>query len=470
MTDKSKEVAIPAHSVGDAVKSSSGRNTAPVNQQSGASVRAQGQNANADKGKGKQKWRKRNPADSVIHSLTATYFEMKGELDAMKQVAKDAQTPKEPAPQDFRADLEQLVNEQVYEMRTTNPAPWLLRNKTVVAISDVCGWVKDKITTGLTSWYFPHLTPPPVPPPIDPPPAGPTSYLPGVLDITHYPKSNMNIKICDIKHDWMTIVSSMIGSFFQAGLVYQMLTGSVYKKLRACLSVIFVSAMTPIQTHQNFIGGAFLALFQRKLGQFLAHNTILKMTVGLTNTVYIMLTLRMLYTMYQQLSFCRDSVIQIGLQAASTKTTLVLEVEEQQTITPAAVPSFDEETYQVDRSILVCQPKIEYETTWGVFCVSKHFNDPRLELLRDDSTISNMRTFNISYKLLPELLNQKTLLASFKADCTQEVNRLIRLAESCGTAQDNFNRFLRGRDVYRDTVLFGLMRTLNRPDVSLSLN
>lgn len=156
----------------------------------------------------------------------------------------------------------------------------------------------------------------------------------------------------------------------------------------------------------------------------------------------------------------------LALGLVSTKSSLFYEIIEVAEVEPVIVPSFDEEAVQVSRQILVCQPFMRYETPLG----SLNTRLPqRLIEFGDLTELGLFKTQNISYKLLPELLNQKTMLATMKVDPVQEIHRLVRLAESCGTAQDEFNEMLAGRSVLKDTVRLSLMKVLNTPS-SPSLN
>jgi hypothetical protein len=152
----------------------------------------------------------------------------------------------------------------------------------------------------------------------------------------------------------------------------------------------------------------------------------------------------------------------LALGLVSTKSSLFYEIVEVVDVEPVIVPSFDEETVQVSRQIMICQPFMKYETPFG------NLNTRMPQRLIEYGELKELgffKTQSISYKLLPELLNQKTLLATMKTDPIQEIHRLVRLAESCGTAQDEFNEMLAGRSLYKDTVRFSLMKVLNTPSV-----
>jgi hypothetical protein len=182
----------------------------------------------------------------------------------------------------------------------------------------------------------------------------------------------------------------------------------------------------------------------------------------LFNTIKLALVASYIYSMS---ATCLDVVTapaSLALGLVSTKSSLFYEIVEVVDVEPVIVPSFDEETVQVSRQIMICQPFMKYETPFG------NLNTRMPQRLIEYGELKELgffKTQSISYKLLPELLNQKTLLATMKTDPIQEIHRLVRLAESCGTAQDEFNEMLAGRSLYKDTVRFSLMKVLNTPSV-----
>jgi hypothetical protein len=154
---------------------------------------------------------------------------------------------------------------------------------------------------------------------------------------------------------------------------------------------------------------------------------------------------------------------------------LRMEVQEIDVVEPEVIPRFDMEEAQPPRQIWVCRPFVSLNI-FGYRVALNHphmvFNTPEF-LARGTcsyyysiftSVLAEYKTFNLSLNLLPEILNQRTLLANTR-DPVHYVKRMIRFAETASCGQDSFAEFLRGRDAYRETLQFCLARATNSPNV-----
>jgi len=401
-----------------------------------------------DKGKGKarekqpKKSTKGGGSGAVNKALLDALLQERGNADAARMMAREKQEPKEKT---YREQLDDLISKQVFDAKTTTARGFRRAPEPRTLFQNIRHW-----------WNGGDPESPPI-------------SMPGY---TISRDAGQYIKICDYKTNWVLILQKILGTVGGTFLLYKMITGVIWRWIHKYTALMLAFASMPPAFMINWYTDLIWALLYKTVGKVAGlpiTHFVLKWLVGFSYG-YIMTNLAISLA-----RSCLDiprMILQSGLHAISTKDTLVLEVEDVEVVDPDLVPSMDEETYQAHRSILICQPRIKYDTFVGPLAVDLHFNDPNLQHFYFDGSpvVANMRKFNISLKLLPELLNQKTLLANMKPDPTQEINRLLRLAESCGNAQDNFYQFLEGRDVYRDTVLFGMMRILNKPDVSLSLN
>lgn len=165
-------------------------------------------------------------------------------------------------------------------------------------------------------------------------------------------------------------------------------------------------------------------------------------------------------------SFFRLAVVLVFVLGSSlVKPELRAVVVDTEVVDPVMVPDFDAEEPQPLREMMTVQPVVAF----GPIMTSFDFYLPQL------ANFSNhywriLPERRLSVKLLPQLINQKTLLAGLKTDIEQEKSRLLRLATSYSSGQDDIRSILAGADAYRDTVLFCMARAINSPVFSLQSN
>lgn len=131
------------------------------------------------------------------------------------------------------------------------------------------------------------------------------------------------------------------------------------------------------------------------------------------------------------------------------------------------VASFNTEVLKVKQVILDCQPAIRSTCYDGT--IEYHFDwdltEPVDLFVDKNNRSSNFREMKINLRQLPELLNQKTLLAG-KAGSgfVQELNRLKRFFESDSKHGDTYRSILAGNNSASDTYIYSMCRSTDRLD------
>lgn len=449
----SNEVAIPA------------RKPSPATEGKGASS---GPDSKGKFVKKKNAGKRPQRGENLVGALIKSVYMLEGERDAKKQVnfekvvaideiptsadvreGKEDESPKKK----LEKAMEFMVVTQK-EKQVLNPAVLQLTRKSYFTLTNSLGGLIDSISTFIGGWFGPSS----VFRPLKVPPARKVSSL----------------KVCDLTFDsgaWMFVTGLQVGLMS----IYNV---CIYKSwwydvsLFHCFSSILglPTLLTPlagvIQHWSNYetdlIPGNLMLVrglnfLFRGFGRLFCWITERLLIASSASWAWYVCKLVPpffgVYFLYRVFLNLWHGMVLIHNDTVELR----MEIVDTEVVVPDMVPSFNLDDVQARRNIFRAVPYIAVKTL-----LAEHMIEfPVLSLdTREFQNGWKFREFYLSQNLLPELLNQKTLLANW-SDPRVYKDRLVRFAESFGQGQDSFSEFLRGRDAYRDTIQFCLARATN---------
>lgn len=380
----------------------------------------------------------------VSGSLLESYSKMKGEKDALVEVLKDKGSDA-PKPRDYRSEMEQLISKSAFDFRMkARYLDWQVGgSKPQFKFS-----FRERpfsLLGGLVELPVPMIEPP-------------KSYMTWCLSKVRIKNAEpSSIKVCDLDFHTGRSLCRLLLNSSTVFAFWNLRSSWIWEPLTKLASSFLFFGNLQTFPHVLSVTCGPAGTWASWLGYYQTWVMLLSLFLKAARWVVTYRYARQIFI---------DAFDFITSIFSYTKE-LRYEVVGIDSVLPQVVPSFDEESIQIERDVAVCDPVIQYNTCFGSCALTIPDNCPDY----DHSILQNdvFKQQFLSLKLLPELVNQKTLLASARSVKDQEINRLIRLAENCGVAQDDYTILLDGRDTYLNTLRFGLMRIVNRPIVP-SLN
>lgn len=275
-------------------------------------------------------------------------------------------------------------------------------------------------------------------------------------DNKYYPDSKVSeIKVCSLPALPLVATGKL-------GWGIASIPGCLYKGLQT----LFLSCVLP-----KLVGLLFALkwaltekfLYQQPVSLRLFRHAVSDATPELSPLTKVLLGVSLAFSIYP----VAKAVKQVVDYCSTERRELVLIPTLEQQVVVEQVASFNTETVPVTQMIVHCQPAVK--TTFLDGSTRYCFDDTEDMTLQNfcdrEADSQRFRTFYINFRQIPELINQKTLLAlRTESDKLVELNRLKRFMESDSKHSDSYLSLLSGRNVAVDTYTFSMCRITNRPD------